>query len=114
MGAIKTIMKNNIAINNLQTKIDYVAIAKQIVLAHLPNSNYTVFLFGSRAVGNHKINSDIDIGILGNQKFPLKNKILIEEALEESIVPYKVDLVDFFNVDEIFKQYALQKTIPWA
>jgi len=38
----------------------------------------------------------------------------MEEVIEESIIPFKVDLVDFTFVDETFKKYALQKTIEWA
>lgn len=98
----------------MQKKIDYINLTKNIVLQYLPADEYKVFLFGSRAVGNAKENSDIDVGILGVKKLPIKIKIHIEEALEESLVPYRVDLVDFFLVDETFKKYALYKTIQWA
>ena len=57
--------------------------------------------------------SDIDIGLLGNEKFPVQLKFAIEEAIEESIVPFKVDLIDFYNVDEIFKAEALKKIVEW-
>ena len=100
--------------NKLQTKYDYVGIAKEIILKFIPKDEYKVFLYGSRAVGNEKHYSDIDVGILGKVKFPIKLKVDIEDALEESIVPYKVDLVDFFIVDEVFKKYALEKTVIWA
>ena len=95
-------------------QIDYVVFTKKIVLRHLPKNEFKVFLFGSRAVGNAKLKSDIDIGIWGKQALSLKIKIAIEEDIEESIVPYKVDIVDFWTVDETFKKYALQKTIPWT
>ena len=93
---------------------DYVSLAKEIVLFHLPKKEYRVFLFGSRAVGNSKPKSDIDIGIWGKERCPLRTKIKIEEAIEESIIPFKVDLVDFAFVDETFKKYALQKIIEWV
>ena len=93
---------------------DYVSLAKEIVLFHLPKNEFRVFLFGSRAVGNSKPKSDIDIGIWGKEQIPIKAKIKIEEAIEESIIPFKVDLVDFTFVDETFKKYALQKIIEWA
>ncbi len=94
-------------------QINYVDCIKKIVLRHLPKNEYQVFLFGSRAVGNAKHKSDIDVGIWGKQALSLKTKIAIEEDIEESIVPYKVDIVDFWTVDETFKKYALQKIIPW-
>jgi len=92
---------------------DYLDIAKQIVLRHIDSTKYKVFLFGSRAVGNAKPKSDIDIGIWGNQRLPAVEKLTLEEELSESIVPYKIDIVDFTQVDEDFKKMALEKIIPW-
>ena len=118
MEIIRIIISNNInvefKINFMPDQIDYVDFTKKIVLRHLPKNEFKVFLFGSRAVGNAKLKSDIDIGIWGKQALSLKIKIAIEEDIEESIVPYKVDIVDFWIVDETFKKYALQKTIPWT
>ncbi len=93
---------------------DYVSLAKEIVLFHLPKNEFRVFLFGGPAVGNAKPKSDIDIGIWGSKQIPIKLKIKIEEAFEESIIPFKVDLVYFTFVDKTFKKYASLKTIEWA
>lgn len=87
---------------------------KEIVLFHLPKNEFRLFLFGSRAVGNAKPKCDIDIEIWGSEQIPIRARIKMEEAIEESIIPFKVDLVDFTFVDETFKKYALQKTIEWA
>jgi predicted nucleotidyltransferase len=92
---------------------NYLDITKNIVLQHVANNNFKVFLFGSRACGNEKKMSDIDIGLLGNEKFPVQLKFAIEEAINESIVPFKVDLIDFYNVDENFKAEALKKIVEW-
>lgn len=92
---------------------NYVDIAKAIILKHVANLPFQVFLFGSRACGNAKQFSDIDVGFLGNQKFPLLTKFAIEDDLDESIVPFKVDLVDFSAVDEKFKTFALQQIVIW-
>ena len=85
-------------------KFDYIDIVKQIVLKHIPKDNFAVFLFGSRAVGNAKPLSDIDIGILGTEPLPTLIKEDLESDLEESIVPYKIDLIDFYKVDKYFKK----------
>jgi predicted nucleotidyltransferase len=50
---------------------DYIDIAKQIVLKHVPNDAFAIFLFGSGAVRNAKPLSDIDIGILGTGPLPM-------------------------------------------
>ena len=81
---------------------DYIDIVKQIVLKHIPKDNFAVFLFGSRSVGNAKPLSDIDIGILGLEPLPTIIKVDLESDLEESIVPYKIDLIDFIRIIEYF------------
>jgi len=92
---------------------DYIDIVKQIVLKHIPKDNFAVFLFGSRAVGNDKPLSDIDVGILGLEPLPTLIKADLETALEESIVPYKIDLIDFYQVDKAFKKEALSTIQLW-
>jgi predicted nucleotidyltransferase len=82
---------------------DYIDIAKQIVLKHVPNDAFAIFLFGSRAVRNAKPLSDIDIGILGTEPLPMIVKAHLDADLEESIVPFKIDLIDFYQVDKDFK-----------
>jgi predicted nucleotidyltransferase len=50
------------------------------------------WLFGSRALGTHKDSSDVDIALEGAE---ISIKVLADllEALEQSSLPYKVDLV---------------------
>ncbi len=92
---------------------DYIDVVKQIVLKHIPKDNFAVFLFGSRAVGNAKPLSDVDIGILGLDPLPTIIKADLESDLEESIVPYKIDLIDFYQVDKDFKKEALNTIQIW-
>jgi uncharacterized protein len=92
---------------------NYVDITKQIFLKNLTNKDYKVFLFGSRACGNEKKYSDIDVGIMGKNKLPVLIKFAIEDEIDESIVPFKVDIVDFYDVDEKFRKQALSKVIFW-
>ncbi len=92
---------------------NYIDIVKQIVLKHVPNDAFAIFLFGSRAAGNAKPLSDIDIGILGIEPLPTNIKADLESDLEESIVPYKIDLIDFYEVDKDFKKEALKKIQLW-
>lgn len=94
-------------------KVDYLELTKEIILKHIDCKKFKVFLFGSRACGNEKFYSDIDIGILGKEKLNSVVIANIENELEESIVPYNVDIVDFSKVDKDFKRYALEKIIKW-
>ena len=53
--------------------------------------NYKFKIFGSRARGNYKYNSDIDLAIVGNVKKEDEFKILNEFDLLE--IPYTIDIV---------------------
>lgn len=80
---------------------------KDIVFHFLSPQEYQLFIFGSRATGKAQKYSDYDVGIRGKKALPSKIKVLIEEALEESDLPYKVDIIDFSLVSSDFKKVAL-------
>jgi hypothetical protein len=56
---------------------------------------------------------DMDIGIMGETNVPRDVFTHISEELEESIVPFRFDLVDFKGTDETFRKFALQDVIIW-
>lgn len=92
---------------------NYLEIVKKIILKRVPLQDYSVFLFGSRAVGNHHQMSDIDVGVWGENPLNVLLKLDLEEELEECIVPFKIDLIDFHAVSAEFKKYALEKIDIW-
>ena len=96
-----------------ETQLKYLEEAKHIVLSFDEIKEYAVFVFGSRADGTAHQRSDIDIGILGKQALPAFIKLDIEEQLEESNIPLRVDFVDFNKVDQAFKKEALKAVIVW-
>ena len=77
---------------------------RQIVYKYLPDDSYKAFVFGSRATGKNRKFSDLDLGINGPRPLTPKEYILIQNELEESDIPYRVDLVDFAKVNDKFKQ----------
>ena len=94
-------------------KKDYVQFVKDYVLESLKDYDCKIFIFGSRARGTNHRWSDLDIGI-----FPQNDKRLpiydIQDWLNyESIVPFKIDVVDFSTTDEKFKKHALKNIIWW-
>ncbi len=93
--------------------MDYIDIVKQIVLKHVPKNEFAVFLFGSRAVGNANSLSDIDVGIMGTKPLPTLIMADLDSDMEESIVPFKIDLIDFYQVDQAFKNEALSTIQIW-
>ena len=90
----------------------YLKIIKDIVLQSIDPSEHLVFLFGSRARENCKKSSDVDIDIMGKKPIG-KIYYKIVDKIEESIVPYKVDIVDFSMVEEKFKKIAMKKIEVW-
>jgi len=56
-----------------------------------------VHLFGSRAKGNYKPGSDIDLAIMNTDVDPKTGRNLMRE-LEESSLPYRVDLIDYHAI----------------
>ena len=71
-----------------------------------------MFLFGSRASGKATGISDIDVAVLPLEALPDGVLSLIREALEESTIPYPVDVVDLSTVDEEFREKVLAEGVP--
>lgn len=63
---------------------------REILRQHLP-SPAPVYLFGSRARNTARWNSDYDLWVDAN--VPREVLIEISDALDESFVPFKVDVV---------------------
>jgi predicted nucleotidyltransferase len=92
---------------------DYVELVKKYVLENLKTYDCKIFVYGSRARGVSHRFSDLDVGIIpqNDERLPIDD---IQDFLNyESIVPFKIDLVDFSITAEKFKQHALQNIIWW-
>ncbi len=94
-------------------KNKYVELVREIVLGLIDKRSITVFLFGSRAGKDYFHNSDIDVGFLSHEEIDNKLFNKINESIEESLVPYHVDLIDFNNTDENFRKIALREIEIW-
>jgi predicted nucleotidyltransferase len=72
-----------------------------ILRTHLPGRR--VWAFGSRATGKRvKRFSDLDLAIEG-EPIPLKEAALLDEALDESRLPFKIDLVELSAIAPEFR-----------
>ena len=56
-----------------------------------------VILFGSRAMGTFRGNSDIDLAVKG-KALGLRDAIRVREKLEELPMPFKIDVMEFGSV----------------
>ena len=86
---------------------------KDIVLDELKNEPVKIFVFGSRARGDFRLGSDVDIGLISQKKAYSNRVSFLREKIENSNIPYKVDIVNFEEVSEDFRQKALEKIIIW-
>ena len=87
---------------------------KHIVMRGLRGFNVRVYLFGSYARGNPHRCSDIDLAVLPLESLPPGTLSEIREALEESLVPYAVDLVDLTQADDSFRAAVLREGTLWS
>jgi type I restriction enzyme S subunit len=86
---------------------DDAAIVMHILDQHVPNVE--VLVFGSRATGKARKYSDLDIVLVVEKILPLTVLAALEAALEESELPFKVDVVEFASVAPHFRS-IIEKT----
>lgn len=72
-----------------------------------------IYLFGSRARKSNRAGSDIDLALDANKKIDFSVLAKINESIEESKVPFFVDVVDLCSVDDDFKEKIKKDMIPW-
>lgn len=69
-----------------------------------------IYLFGSRSRGNYRSGSDVDLAFASSQ--PIEQALaLLQEALEESTLPYQFDLVNMQHCDKQFIEIIHQEGI---
>lgn len=86
---------------------------RRIVLATLRGHPARVYLFGSSTTGAVRRSSDIDVAI--EPLAPLSPGALsaVREALEESRVPYDINVVDLSTAPEEFRQLVKRDGVLW-
>ncbi len=80
---------------------DYWEIVQEALYLHVPD--YHVVAFGSRVTWTAKDYSDLDLAILCDDPLPLSTLSALREDLDESILPFRVDIIDFARVEDGFR-----------
>lgn len=91
----------------------YVDQVRAIVLARTASLPVAVYLFGSRASGTASDYSDVDIAIEAKGPLPPAFFSDLVEELEESTVPYRVDVVNLAETEEAFRARVMATGIKW-
>lgn len=82
-----------------------------LAIRPLKSAGAKVFVFGSRARGNQRKFSDLDLAVECPTPLSLSFLAKIRSALEESDLPVKVDVVDMSELAESFRNNVLQERI---
>ena len=83
-------------------KPEHIGFLNNTLRNYIKDENAKIYIFGSRAKGNFREYSDVDIAVDSTDFTPeIKSKLEIE--FENSLFPYEVDIVDLNNIKENFK-----------
>lgn len=88
---------------------------RDIVADELANNNCRarVYLFGSWARGEQQRSSDIDIAIEYQDASDESVSVKLRERLEESDIPYRVDVVDLASASPSIAHNVKQEGVLW-
>lgn len=65
--------------------------------------------FGSRVLGTAKRSSDLDLVVVGASRLDWKTMARLKAAFEESDLPFRVDLLDWYAIPEHFRATIAQR-----
>jgi len=86
---------------------------RRLVLDVIGNERADVYLFGSWARGEATRLSDVDVAINAHAPLPRGMLARLREHLEESHIPYRVDVVDLARTTPEFRSRVLAEGILW-
>ncbi len=86
------------------------AYIRQALRAHIP-SPVRIYLYGSRAHGDNRWNSDYDLWIDGEISERTLRELI--EEIDESFVPFRVEIVTTPQLTGRFGERVRQEASPW-
>ncbi len=91
----------------------YLSLLRKLVLDYVRSYPIKVYLYGSHAKGIAHRTSDIDIALFSDTELPTGFIAGLRELVEESSIPYQVDIVDLNQTDENFRNKVLTEGELW-
>jgi predicted nucleotidyltransferase len=88
---------------------EQLAIVKEILKRRVPER--TVWAFGSRIKGTAIKTSDLDLVILGDEPLSSKQRADLVDDFDESLLPFKVDIVEWGRISPEFREIIDKKNI---
>jgi type I restriction enzyme S subunit len=71
-----------------------------------------VHAFGSRVTGRSRKFSDLDLAIMGETPLTTATLADLDEAFDESDLPFKVDILDWATTSETFRAIVRKDAAP--
>ncbi len=79
----------------------------QAILRRLTPEATQVYAFGSRTQGRARKFSDLDLLIKSTAALDFTQLALLEDAFSESNLPFRVDLIDWYAINDEFREAIL-------
>ena len=98
------------ALPSVDLRPDHWAIVRSALRRHVPDRE--VLAFGSRATWTAKAYSDLDLAVMGEEPLSLRTASALDEALGNSDLPFKVDVVDWARIDDAFRRIIRRNGVP--
>lgn len=95
----------------LDLRPEHAAMVRAILRARLP-AGVHVHVFGSRARGGARRYSDLDLALEWDRPLGIALLGAINEALSESDLPFKIDLLDLATVEPGFRARIATDWVP--
>ena len=95
------------------TRVRAIEELRRMVLGALGEHDAEVWLFGSSARDDVMQHSDIDIAILSRDELPSSLLANLAAGIEESSIPYDVDLVDLRHAAPSLIEEVRREGLKW-
>jgi predicted nucleotidyltransferase len=95
----------------LDLRDEHLAVLRSCLRLHLP-AGARAFAFGSRVDGAARRYADLDVALVWDRPLDLDTMAALAEALSESDLPFKVDLLDAALIDPVFRARIADGWVP--
>ena len=93
-------------------RLDHLRIVLNVLRKYLP-PNVNAWMFGSRASWTAMNSSDLDLALEGDSKLDHKTMRALENAFEDSNLPYTVDVIDLNRISDSFRRIVESQRVPF-
>lgn len=99
--------------SNVTLQNKYLQRIHDFVLLYMRDEPVRIFLFGSWSKGTAHHSSDVDIALYYKEHYNPGKIDALREALEESTIPYRVDIIDMQQAAEPILEEIKKDGVLW-